>query len=294
MKLAIACGSGGYRTVFIHGVLSAFEAGGLRAETYAGTSASVLAVASAAIGESQSVGVEYWQHGLALKAVVQNGMSDISLTTIAEKSPHLVSKLFAPDAARFFIPASAVQTADGAEQTQHPSARKLGRQLLLSAARRQPHEWVAANLHLHLFDSHASNASPQESYDLRPLTPANFAEVAYASSRMMHAWDIPATIEGQPYVDASYLCSIPAVEVAEQGYEAVIAISADPPGPLYRDIFGGRSVPAQHHGIPIHRIVPQIDPADLGADFTDATPDGLQAAYEQGQQQGRDFLAAWP
>lgn len=285
MKLAIACGSGGYRTVFIHGVLSAFEAAGLRADAYAGTSASVLAVASAAIGESQLVGVDYWQHGLALKEVVANGMSDISLTTIAEKSPALLQKLFLSESPRFFVPVSAVVTSAGAEQTQGAGARKLGRQLLLSAARRQAHEWVEANLELHLFDSQG---------EVHPLTPANFAEVAYASSRMMHAWDIPATVEGKPYVDASYLCSIPVVEVVEQGdYEAVIAISADPPGPLYRDIFGTRTVPDTYQGVAIHQIVPEVDPAQLGADFTDATPEGLQAAYDQGQKQGQAFLATW-
>lgn len=31
-----------------------------------------------------------------------------------------------------------------------------------------------------------------------------------------HAWNIPATINGQPYIDASYLCAIPVV--AEQKF----------------------------------------------------------------------------
>jgi hypothetical protein len=283
MTIAIACGSGGYRTVFIHGVLSAFEEAGLRADAYAGTSASTLAAASAATATSRSVGVDYWHHGLLLKDTVENGMSDVSKITIAEKAPELIPLLFAPDAPRFFIPACAVVTEEGAEVTQSPGARKLGRKLVLSAARREPNPWVAENLELRLFDS---KGEPR-------LTPENFEDVAYATSRMMHAWDIPATIEGKPYVDASYISSVPAVEMAERGYTDVIAISTDPPGVLYRDIFGTAQIPTQVGESRIHIILPQEDPGPMGADYTDATIEGLTAVYEMGQQQGFAFLEKW-
>jgi predicted acylesterase/phospholipase RssA len=123
------------------------------------------------------------------------------------------------------------------------------------------------------------------------LTPANFAEVAYASSRMMHAWDIPATIEGRPYVDASYLCSIPVEEVGALGAERIIAISADPPQTRFADMFGTRTVPERVGATPVHFISPQIDPATLGADFTDATHEGLSAVYAHGEEVGRAFCA---
>lgn len=283
MNLAIACGSGGYRTVFIHGVLAAFEAAGLRAQAYAGTSASTLAAAAACIGEARAIGVEYWQYGLALKQTAQNGMSDVSLTTIAEKKAFIMAGLFAAEAPRFIVPACEVITAEGAALTQSSQSRKLGRQLVLSAARRQVHDWVLANLELHLFDT-----LPGAKH---PLTPQNFADVAYATSRMMHAWDIPATIEGRPYVDASYICSIPAIEMAQMGYKQVIAIAADPPPTLYADVFGGRVVPEQVGDSRIHIILPDTDPGPQGADFTEATETGLASVYAQGEQKGRDFLA---
>lgn len=285
MSLGIACGSGGYRTVFIHGVLNAFEEADFRADAYAGTSASVLVAAGAAVGKKVQYGVGYWQYGLDLKQTAENGMSDVSLTTIAEQIPILAPHLFAPDAPRFIVPVSAVVTPAGAEETQNPSARRLGRKILLSAARRKRHEWVDGNLQLHVYDTH-----PDAEFR---LTPDNFEAVAYASSRMMHAWDIPATIDGQPYVDASYTCSLPAVELAERGYDHIIAISADPPPTLFRDIFGDRVVPDELNGTIFHGIMPDGDVADMGADFTDATPEGLQAVFEHGEEKGRAFLDGW-
>lgn len=281
MPTAIVCGSGGYRTVFIHGALSEFETAGYRAEAYAGTSASGLPAACAAVGASQQIGADYWQKALAMKATVERGMSDVMLTSIAEWGSFIRERLFQPGMPRFLIPASLVKTEEAAAQTQSEQARRLGRKLLLAAARRQPESWVQTHLESHLFDT---QGEPR-------LTPENFDEVLYASTRMMHAWDVPAWIQGQPYVDASYLCAIPAVEIAEKGYE-VIAIAADPPGPLYRDIFGTRTVPAEVNGQPIHLIMPDYEVGQAGADFTDATPEGLIRVYEHGREKARQFLAS--
>ncbi len=282
MSLAIVCGSGGYRTVFIHGVLSAFETAGFRAQAYAGTSASVLAAAGAAVGLSNSFGVAYWKRALDIKSGAEHGMSTVMLTCIVEQSPSIKEKLFQPDAPYFCIPASFVKTPEAAAETQSNRARRLGRQLLLMAARREPSAWVQQNLALHLFST-----APDSPY---PLTPENFDEAAYASTRMMHAWDIPATIDGQPYVDASYLCAIPVVELAAD-YDEIIAIAADPPGPLYGDIFGSRTIPAEINGTKIHILMPDRDPGPQGADFTDATHEGLITVYQQGYEKGQQFLA---
>lgn len=282
MTVAIVCGSGGYRTVFIHGVLSALEQAGLQADAYAGTSASVLAAAGAAVGMSNAIGVDYWKRALTVKTTGEHGMSSVMLTCIAEQAPAIKEKLFLPESPRFYIPVSYVKNPEAAAQTQSNQARKLGRQLLLQAARRQPSDWVRENLEHQLFST-----SPDSAHR---LTPENFDEVAYASTRMMHAWDIPATINGKPYVDASYLCAIPAVELLEQGYDEIIAIAADPPGALYRDIFGTRTV--EHPRIRI--IMPDVDPGPQGADFTDATETGLLKVYQQGEAVGRQFLETWP
>lgn len=283
MSRAIVCGSGGYRTVFIHGVLSAFESAGFRAEAYGGTSASGLIAAAAAIGHCNHIGTDYWQKALALKFTAERGMSDVMLAGIAEWSPLITSHLFQPHIPRYVIPASWVNNEAAAEITQSNQARRLGRKLVLAAARRQRDPWIDENLDSHLFDTQPDS--------VHPLTPQNFDEVMYASTRMMHAWDVPAWIEGQPYVDASYLCAIPAVEMAERGYEEIIAIAADPPGALYRDIFGDRIVPESYHSVPIQIIMPDYEVGAKGADFTDATPEGLIAVYEHGQEKGREFLS---
>ncbi|MBZ0308967.1 MAG: hypothetical protein K8I82_23080, partial [Anaerolineae bacterium] len=94
---------------------------------------------------------------------------------------------------------------------------------------------------------------------------------------------------GQPYVDASYLCAIPAVELAAD-YDEIIAIAADPPGALYGDIFGTRTIPEQINGTKIHILMPDRDPGPQGADFTDATHEGLITVYQQGYEKGQQFL----
>lgn len=277
MARVIVCGSGGFRTAFIHGVLSAFQTANFRADAYAGTSASAVSAGYAAIGQLAH-DVDYWKQSIDLKHQTEGGMSEVMFTILRDWSAPLKAGLFQPDAPRFFVPASAVIQAEAAEVTQSSRARRLGRQLLIAAAKGDD-SWAAANLRLDLFDSQA----PDE--NLR-LTAANLEEIFYASTRMMHAWDVPAMIAGQPYVDASYRCAIPAVETAVLGYDEVIAISADP-GPVYRDIFRSASVPET---APYQIIRPQIDPAKLGADFTDATHDGLEAAFQHGIEQGAAFL----
>lgn len=277
MTTAIVCGGGGYRTVFIQGVLSALEDGHLRADAYAGTSASGIVAASAAIGESRTIGLDYWRASADLKARATNGMSEVMFAIIREWGPFIKERLFKPNTPRFFIPASAVITESARLLTQGSGARRLGRQLLLAAARADA-SWAKEHLQLHLYDTLGHTGYM--------LTPENFDEVFYASTRMMHAWDIPATISGHPYVDASYLCACPAVEVAQQGYDRVIAISADP-GPLYRDIFRTCQVPEV---APFHIIRPSQDPSELGADFTDATYEGLEAVYAMGWSAGQAYL----
>lgn len=81
-----------------------------------------------------------------------------------------------------------------------------------------------------------------------------------------------------------------AVELAEQGYDEVIAVAADPPDPLYQDIFGSRVVPTGVGGAKIHILMPDHDPGPQGADFTEATDEGLVTVYQQGYERGQRFL----
>jgi hypothetical protein len=124
------------------------------------------------------------------------------------------------------------------------------------------------------------------------ITPNNFPAVAYASSRIMHAWEIPAWIDGKPYVDAAYTCLCPALAMVSAGYQETIAI-ANEPGTMYRDMFHIDPVPSQFRGIPIHLIRPDVHLKELGVDFTKATPTGLVSIYRHGRDKGLEFVSKW-
>lgn len=280
-SLAIACSAGGFKGVFVHGVLSALEAGGVHADAYAAASSSVFPSICAAIGQADEVGLRYWRSALQTLRQTGNGMSEVVLRSIAESGPVLFNLLFQPGAPRFFIATSAVKTAAGAEQTQGDGARRLGRRLLLSAVRGD-RSWVDEHLQACLFDS----AAADEEYR---LTIDNINEVIYASTRMLHTWTIPAWVAGRPYVDASYTCACPALEMAQQGYTEVIAVATEP-GPLYRDIFRSELIPDVWQGVPIHVIRPERGPGEMGAGFTDVTEEGMVAVYEYGKEKGKEFL----
>jgi hypothetical protein len=185
---------------------------------------------------------------------------------------------------RIVLATSAVITGEAAQITQGDGARRLGRRLLLQAARGD-RSWADSHLQACLFDT----ASSDEPYR---LTSANMDEVIYASTRMLHAWNIPAEIAGRPYIDGYYTCACPAIEMAQRGYREVIAI-ANEPGVLYHDIFQSEPIPDNWQGIPIHVIRPEIDPAMMGAGFTDVTDEGLVAGYQHGLEVGRKFVEQW-
>ena len=283
-SLAIASSAGGFKGVFVHGVLSALETAGIRADAYAAASSSVFPSLSAAIGQANEIGLKYWRVALHTLEQPGNGMSEAVLESIAASAHILHNAPFQPGMPRSFIATSAVITTRGAEQTQGDGARRLGRRLLLQAARGD-HSWPDQNLRAYLFDT----AAPGEEH---LLTTKNIEEVIYASTRMLHAWTIPAWIAGRPFIDGCYTCACPAIEMAQQGYREVIAIATEP-GELYRDIFQSEPIPSVWEGVPIHIIHPSIDPALLGADFTDITGEGLVAGYEHGLEIGRAFVEEW-
>ncbi len=282
--LAIASAAGGFKGVFAHGVLSAFEAAGIRAGAYAATSSAVFPSISAAIGQANEIALKYWRVAVQALAEPGKGMSDSVLASLAASGHILRSQPFLPAMPRVVLATSAVITAEGAAITQGDGARRLGRRLLIQAARGD-RSWADQHLQAALFDT----ASTDEQYR---LTTENIDEVIYASTRMLHAWSIPAWVAGQPYIDGSYTCACPAIEMAQRGYREVIAI-ANEPGVLYHDIFQGEPIPDNWQGAPIHIIRPEIDPATLGAGFTDVSDEGLVAGYQHGLEIGRRFVEEW-
>ena len=282
--LAIASAAGGFKGVFAHGVLSALEAAGIEAGAYAATSSTVFPAISAAIGQSNEIALKYWR--VALHTLDQPGksMSDSVLETIAASGHILRTQPFLPGMPRIVIATSAVLTEESAQITQSDGARRLGRRLLLQAARGDC-SWADQHLQAYLFDTAADDEEHR-------LTSANMDEVIYASTRMLHAWNIPAWIAGRPYIDGYYTCACPAIEMAQRGYREIIAI-ANEPGVLYHDIFQNQPIPDNWQGVPIHIIRPEIDPATLGAGFTDVTDEGLVAGYQHGLEVGQKFVEYW-
>jgi predicted acylesterase/phospholipase RssA len=277
--VAIACASGGFKTIFIHGVLSALEEANIKADAYASASGSVMPCAWAAISKAKESGIKSWLEVFKVYHQTKS-MSQLCLGGISYFNARGGQQLFESNQPDFYIATSAVTSKDAAEQTQGKQARRLGKKLLVSAAHKD-RSWVDENLKLALF-SRGRN-------DHLVLDRQNFHEVAYASSRMLHNYDIPAWINNQPYIDASYTCVCPALEMVEQGYQTVIAIATEA-GNFYRDLFQSAVIPTHYQQVPIRIIQPDINLKDMSVDVFQATPAGLAAVYQHGLDKGREFL----
>ena len=280
-SLAIACQSGTFKSVFTHGVLSAFESLGIQADIYGGASSSAFIAACAAIGKSSAIGVEYWYSALKTLQEFDNNLSQVVLQGLVEYSSMICEELFLPNAQRLIIAVSAVVTPEAREQTQGNKAKRLGYQLLL-AAKQKNRSWTEQNLKTELFDSAINDSTKQ-------LSTNNFNQVVYASTRMLHAWDIPAWINNQPYIDASYTCSCPALEITQLGCQKVIAIATEP-GILYTDIFETKKIPENWNNVPIYTIKPDKDLKEFGVNFASATEETLLIAYQHGEKKGKEFI----
>jgi hypothetical protein len=282
MRVGIACSAGSYKGVFVHGVLAALGEANFEADIYAAASSTAPAAAYAAVGDLATLhGPEHW---IRMYDNYQKNNYDISkviIDTIPQYTEHLLPVLFKSGAKRFGIAVSAVTTREAAELTQGPGARRLGQRLVL-ATRNRDRSWADENLQTRLFQSGLPDAPFK-------LTPGNLHEVFYATTRMLHAWKRPAWIDGQPYVDASYTCLCPAIELAEIGCTEIVAISPEE-GHLYRDFFQSSEIPSSLSNASIHVIKPRRSLVELGVDYMKATSSGLAAAYELGREAGSEFL----
>ncbi|WP_310481268.1 hypothetical protein [Chamaesiphon sp. VAR_48_metabat_403] len=283
-SLAIATPVGSFKGAFAHGVLTALEEAGIVADAYAAASSSVIPASWAAIGQASKLGVDYWLAGLSALAQPQQNMSKIVQRGIRIFSKQLRSDLYQPHSPALYIATNAVTNPTAAAQTQTALARDLGKSLLRASVN-QDRSWVNANLRFTLFSTH----HPEPHHR---ITPNNFPAVAYASSRIMHAWDIPAWIDGKPYVDAAYTCLCPVLAMVAAGYSETIAI-ANEPGTMYRDMFHIEPIPRQVRDVRIHIIRPDVHLKELGVDFTKATPAGLVSVYHHGRDKGLEFVNNW-
>jgi hypothetical protein len=283
-SLAIATPVGSFKGAFAHGVLTALEEAGIVADAYAAASSSVIPTSWAAIGQASNLGVDYWLAGLSALQNPQQNMSKVVQRGIRVFSKPLRENLYQPQTPTLYIATNAVIDPAAAAQTQTALAQDLGKRLLRASVQKD-RSWVDANLQFTLFSTH--HPEPQHR-----ITPNNFPAVAYASSRIMHAWEIPAWIDGKPYVDAAYTCLCPALAMVSAGYQETIAI-ANEPGTMYQDMFHIDPIPTHRRGVPIHPIRPDFPLKELGVDFTRATPAGLVAVYRHGRDKGSEFIRQW-
>jgi hypothetical protein len=281
-QTAIACGGTGFKAAFVHGVLTALEAHGIRAAAYGGSSLAAVPAALAATGEAETRGVAHWVDSLALLELPGNGMSDYALAQIKAALPGLRTRLFAArHAVRLCIATSSVHTVAGALETQGIRSGALGRRLQVHAERRDS-VWVDEHLSSYFWDT----AAPERSH---LLTLDNVSDVLYASSRLLHGWQLPAEIGGFPFVDAVYTCACPALEMSALEYREVIAITGEP-GPTYYDLFKTSLIPEMAWRSRIRIIRPAIDPKTLGVEDTIASEKGLVALYDHGLDRGLQFV----
>jgi hypothetical protein len=283
-SLAIATPVGSFKGAFTHGVLTALEQAGVRADAYAAASSSVIPASWAALGRAADLGINYWLAGWEALQLPNQNMSKVMQRGIRVFSQALRTQLFQADTPCLHIATNAVVTETAIQQTQSAAAQALGKKLMLASVNKD-RRWVDEHLQLAMFST--DHQQPQ-----RRITVNNYPAVAYASSRIMHAWDLPAWIEGQPFVDAAYTCLCPALAMAQAGYQEVIAISNEP-GELYQDMFHIEPVPSYYHQTPIHVIKPAVHLREMGVDFTKASAIGLQTVYQHGQEQGLQFLKKW-
>ncbi|MBC8144364.1 MAG: hypothetical protein H7X80_02195 [bacterium] len=287
MQLGIACESGGFRCVFVHGVLDALEQHEIRAAVYAAASASVLPAALAAVGHARAPGLAYWYDAHDVRMREGNGMSEMVLAGIAKYSPLAEARLFEPGASRLIVTASEVVDSVASEQTQGALASRAGREQLLKMARGDD-SWAADSLRPVAFDSHCNVDDPSRDERIEVLTRDNFREVAYASTRMLHAWRVPATIGDRPFIDASYTDGFPVRSLARFELHSVLAIATGI-GEPYSNLYRRENIARVMGGVNVELIAPHVELKELGVDFTTATREGLAAAY----QHGRDVADGW-
>jgi hypothetical protein len=281
MKLGIVAASGTFKGVFAHGVLSQFESDGLYADIYGSCSSSVISCSLAAIKDSASIGVDYWLQAIDY-AEKYKSMSKVVKYSIKEYAPAIQQKLYTADTARYIIAVSYVNNETASSETQGEKAKRLGRKLIIASAKKDT-RWVDSNLSKVIFDTRANTNEFM-------LNKNNYPDVAYASTRMLHAWDEPAWINGKPYIDGSYTCSCPAFDLASLECNNVIAIGVEP-GRLYTNLFNNKEIENKvYDGCNIRLIRPEINLKEYGVDYLHADKNGLIKSFNHGQDCAKKYL----
>lgn len=278
--IAVCCMSGGYKNVFTHGVLRAFEDNGFNANVYAACSSSVLIAAYAAITRMNMLDLSLWKDGY-FTSQKEGNQSEAMLQSIQRLSPEIKNYLWQPQSSRLLIATSLVKTEEAASVTQSEGAKRLGQVLLINSLKHKS-EWKDQNLELKIFDTSTDGKGEL-------LTNDNFDEVAYATTRMLHAWNIPAYVSGRAYIDGSYTSLCPVGSLVELGFKHILCICPEKNKVAY-DLFTEEEIPTQIEGSTIYFIKPDCELKELGVDFYTLTEDGLERVYNHGYEKGIAYL----
>lgn len=280
-KIAICCMAGGYKNAFTQGVLTAFEESGLIADVYTACSSSALIAAFAAFRGIRQLNLTLWENGYTISQEEGGDQSRAMPHSIQRLSPEIKRSLWEPSSSRLVITASHVTTSAAVAAVQSDSAKRLGQMLLLNAMRHKT-EWKDKNLESELFDTCSDGRT-------RLLTKENFNEVAYTTTRMLHAWKMPACIGNGAYIDGSYTSHFPTGFLTELKCERIICISAEK-DKAFTNIFMQEEIPSQIDGVPVDIIKPDIDLKEVGLDFYKISGEGLKAGYIQGYEKGVMYM----
>lgn len=275
--------SGGYKSVFTHGVLTAFEESNLTANVYTSCSSSTLITAFAAFKEIGKLDLTLWESGYKISQEDNGDQSQAMLKTIQRLSPEIMNNLWKPTTSRLLITTSHVKTDAAVAVTQSDTAKRFGQILLLNALRHKS-EWKDENLELVLFDTHLNPRT-------KHLTKENFNDVAYATTRMLHAWKIPAFIDNQAYIDGSYTSYCPIDFLVKLKPERIVCICTEREKQFF-NIFDNEDIPSQIDGICIDFIKPDFNLKDIGLDFYTISNDGLENGYKHGYEKGLSYIGA--
>jgi len=280
-NFAIACMSGSLKGIFVQGVLTAFEEAEITADAYASSSSSTVPASYAAIGEIRNQDHRHWADSDEILKQPGNSMSNVILNGLDMFAGKVIERLKSGDIARLMIVCSYVNNEDAANETRSSSAVTLGRKLIVQGARHNS-EWKDQNLELHVFDTQSNNKELK-------LTADNYKEVAYSTTRMLHAWHIPGAINDKTYIDGSYTCLVPIEPLAEKGYQNIIAIATEP-GEISKDFFSDEPIGSKWNNSSIYWIKPEINLKELGVDFTKASKEGIEKVFKYGITKGREFV----
>jgi predicted patatin/cPLA2 family phospholipase len=279
-KLAIATSSGGYKGVFIHGVLSLFEQKNFQADAYASCSSSALFSALASIKKINTISNSIWSEGNEIAKIKGNSQSNVQLMSINKLFPILKDELF-KSPRRYLVSTSFVKNENAALETQSELSVRLGRKLLIEAAR-NIETWRDENLEHHLFDT-CNNSKT------KLLTEENLKDVLYATTRMLHAWHIPAFVNEKPYIDGSYTSMCPVHSLAELEYEKIICITTEN-NQTKLDFFSDKYIPEKIGDSDIIFIKPDYNLSEIDVDFFKVTELGLDKAFQHGIEKAKEFL----